>query len=141
MQNIFNDFEINVKKSLVSLLIKLSEADMVYMETEIVFIKTIGIKMGFTVDEIKEIKHHPESFDFELPDNMEDRMLMLYNLVYLIRVDGDMNNAEKELLKKLGLRLYLNPALLDDILFLVDKYNGMSIPREELQMHILKYQN
>lgn len=123
------------------MLIKLSEADKTYDQNEISLIKRVGLQMGLTVEEIKEIKHHPETIQEELPNSIKDRFLFFYHMIHLIRVDGKISTIEKETLRKLGFKYYLNAGLVDDIFNLIELHPNELIPDKDLMVHANKYLN
>ena len=141
MEKLFENFSKNEKKTLVSMLIKLSEADGQYHNNEIALIKDTGKKMGLSQDEILAVKKNPNDFKFVLPDNMKERMQMFYYLLFMIRVDGRITLTEKEMIRKIGFFLCLNTDLMNEMLDVLEKYENQRIPDNLMAEKVKKYLN
>ncbi len=141
MERIFSQFDDDTKKSLIAMLIMISEVDGQYDANEIALIKDTGNKMGLSVEEIKSVKKNPKGFEFKLPDNMNDRMKILYYLLFMIRVDGKITIREKDMLRKVGFKLCLNPGLLNEMLDVLEKYTNKPIPDNLMLEKVKKYLN
>jgi len=141
MEHIFQNISLDAKKSLIAMLIILSEADGQYDDNEIALIKDTGLKMGLSLDEIKAVKKKPNSFRFELPDNMKERIQMFYYLLFMIRIDGKITIREKDVLKKVGFHLCLNPDLMNEMLDVLEKFKNQPIPDNIMAEKVKKYLN
>ena len=141
MEHIFQSFDPEIKKSLIAMLIALSEADNEYAEYEIALIKDTGLKMGLTLDDIKYIKKNLSGYKLILPDNLSERMKIFCYLIFMIRIDGKITISEKELIKKVGFRLCLNPPLMNEIFEILEKYLNKQLPDTLIADMVKKYMN
>ncbi len=133
--------DLNIKKSYLLMLIKLSDADHRSDPDEARFINDVAKKLGLTLQDIDNIHHHPEEFRFTLPDNMLDRMRQFYHLLFLMQIDGEITREEREMCRQLGFRLCLNPPLMDDLInVMIDNLNKR-VPEGEMLEMIKKYLN
>ena len=131
----------NVRKSYLLMLIKLSDADHRIDPNEARFIKDVAKKLGLSENDINNIHNHPETFRFTLPDNMLDRMRQFYHLLFLMGIDGEITTEEREMCRRLGFRLCLNPPLMDDLInIMIDNLNKC-IPEGEMLDMVKKYLN
>ncbi len=139
MTEFLDHLQVDEKKSIISLLIKMSEADNSYDEKEISIIKNMGVSFGFSVEEIKEIKHNPESFQFMLPKQIKDRVMVFYNMLYIMKVDDKIDKGEINLINLIGKALELKEELINDLVLTVRNYNGTSVLDEALLNQVKKH--
>ncbi|MFO7658832.1 MAG: hypothetical protein R6W78_17365 [Bacteroidales bacterium] len=138
---IFSQNDINIRKSFLLMIIKLSDADHRIDQNEARFIGDLADKLGITKDEITNIHDHPEDLQFTLPDNMLERMQQFYHLLFLMRIDGQITTEEREICRNLGFRLCLNPLLMDDLINLMVDNLSRRIPEGEMLNAVKKYLN
>jgi hypothetical protein len=139
--DIYAQNDMNVRKSYLLMLIKLGDADHKIDRNEARFINDVAKKLGLTEKDIENIHLHPEEFRFTLPDNMLDRMRQFYHLLFLMGIDGEITTEEREMCRRLGFRLCLNPPLMDDLIHgMIDNLNKR-IPEGEMLEMVKKYLN
>jgi len=137
----YSSYDINIKKSYLLMLIKIEEADKKIDVNEEAFISFIAGKLGLTDEDIKDIRQNPGKFEFKLPDNIGDRLRIFYSLLYMMGIDGEIDKSEKEMCRKLGFRLCINPILMDDLIdIMVDNLNKR-IPEDQMLEAVKKYLN
>jgi uncharacterized tellurite resistance protein B-like protein len=137
----YSSFDDNIKKSYLLMLIKIEEADKRIDINEEAFIEYIAGKLGLTENDIKEIRQNPRKFEFKLPDNVNDRLRIFYNLLYMMGIDGEIEEEEKEMCRKLGFRLCINPVLMDDLIDIMVRNLNKRIPEDEMLKAVKKYLN
>lgn len=139
--DLYSQNDMNIRKSYLLMLIKLSDADHKIDRNEARFINDVAKKLGLSEKDIENIHHHPEEFRFTLPDNMLDRMRQFYHLLFLMGIDGEITMEEREMCRQLGFRLCLNPPLMDDLInVMVDNLNKR-LPEGEMLEMVKKYLN
>jgi uncharacterized tellurite resistance protein B-like protein len=137
----YSSFDENIKKSYLLMLIKIEEADKRIDINEEAFIEYIAGRLGLTENDIKEIRQNPGKFEFKLPDNVEDRLRIFYSLLYMMGIDGEIQEQEKEMCRKLGFRLCINPVLMDDLIDIMVRNLNKRIPEDEMLKAVKKYLN
>lgn len=123
------------------MIIKLSDADHRIDQNEARFIHDLASKLGLTEEDVTNIHDHPEELRFTLPDNMLERMQQFYHLLFLMGIDGKITTEEREMCRKLGFRLCLNPSLMDDLINLMIDNLSKRIPEGEMLNAVKKYLN
>ncbi len=139
--DIYSQNDMNVRKSYLLMLIKLSDADHKIDLKEARFISDLAKKLGLAENDIENIHNHPEEFRFTLPDNMLDRMRQFYHLLFLMGIDGEITIEEKEMCRQLGFRLCLNPPLMDDLIQIMTDNLNKRLPEGEMLEMVKKYLN
>ncbi|MGI9543536.1 MAG: hypothetical protein ACR2MX_09770 [Cyclobacteriaceae bacterium] len=133
--------EEDLKRSHIAVLLMLAEADDRDHLNEDRFINYVASKLGLSESDVVEIDRHPENWVFEFPKSEKDRMNILYHMLFLMKIDGAVANEEKTLCHELGLRLGFNQMMVNELIIVMDRYAGRTIPEDTLLNIIKKYMN
>jgi len=90
------------KKNHIANLIKIAKADNVLTNEEVVFIKSIAIKLGITSNEFNEIALNTESVKEESPTTQEGKIQVLYEILTMMSLDMDANEEEIKICNHIG---------------------------------------
>ena len=129
------------KQTHILTLLMLAEADDRDHVNEIRFINNVAGRIGLSKLDVQEIDKHPERLTFSLPESEEDRMTVLYDLLFLMKIDGDVAEEEKELVRELGVRLGFRISMVEEFIQTMAKYVGQPVPANALLDIIRKYMN
>ncbi|MBN1188049.1 MAG: hypothetical protein JXB49_37590 [Bacteroidales bacterium] len=132
---------LDVKKTHLFMLMYMKEVDRSSHQNEERFLLNIAHKMGLSEADIEDVKRHPENINITYPSTMEERMTFFYHLLFMMKIDGKVDEVEKELCRKIGFRLCLNPALMDELIDIMADYANRDIPDEVMLQATLKYLN
>ena len=132
---------LNQKQTHILTLLMLAEADNSDHENEVRFINNVAGRIGLSESDVKEIDQHPERLTFSLPESEVDRMTVLYDLMFLMKIDGSVVEEERELIRELGLRLGFRIDMVEEFILTMAKYIGVAVPPNELLDIIKKYMN
>jgi uncharacterized tellurite resistance protein B-like protein len=113
---IFKADKLGVRRSHVKNLLAVALADGRLDLDEWEMLVTISKVMGFSEDEILEIKKNPAGIKFLPPRKYDDKVQQIHDLVAIMTVDGHISEKELQLCKKISLRLDILPNLVDDII-------------------------
>ena len=91
--------------------------------------------------EVEDIRDKPNEFLFEAPPTEQERMTILYYLLFTMRVDEEIKSAEENYLHDISLKLGVNPALTEDLIRVMKSYANESIPPNVMLEQIKKYLN
>ena len=127
------------KKSIISELIQLSKVDGHVSENETGLIKQVGNMIGLQDFEMLDLFKHPVKFKPET--SHLDRIVQFQRLVLLANVDEKLTSEEIEHLKKMGLRLGLNPKAVTEVLVRMKDYPNNVIPPNDLLDIYKKHMN
>jgi hypothetical protein len=87
-------------------------------ENENVFFNSLGIRSGFSQDEIDTIKENPEKIEFTPPETFEEKVEQLYDLVLVTMADGKIMDSEVQFCKFIANKFGLKNNIIDS--FIVD---------------------
>ena len=106
---LFDIFDSREKKKRLSHMFNLLAvacADGVLEQAEIDLLLQIGKRMGVSYDELKRVIERPGSVKFTAPETNEERIALLYDMVLVMMVNGDIDEGEvlycKNVAQKLG---------------------------------------
>ncbi|PCI97682.1 MAG: hypothetical protein COB15_07450 [Flavobacteriales bacterium] len=91
-----------IRKTHVANLIKIAKADRELTHEEILFVKTIAIKLDITSAEFNEITLNLEAVKTELPTTQEGKLRQLYDILTIMAIDADAHPEEEEMCKSIG---------------------------------------
>ena len=132
---------LNQKQTHILTLLMLAEADDSDHVNEIRFINNVAGRIGLGESDVQEINMHPERLTFSLPESEEDRMTMLYDLLFLMKIDGNIAAEEIEIVRELGARLGFRISMVEEFIQTIAQYVGQQVPANALLDIIRKYMN
>ena len=97
-------------------LIKLSRIDGRENLNEINFINSVADRLGISRIDLKTVRSKGEQVDFNPPEDMYQLMMQYHRLIVLMGIDRIISDEEKEFCTKLGLKMKLKKAAVDEII-------------------------
>ncbi len=139
----FDNFNIDAEqnRSIIALLVDMARSDSFSAPIEFLYIAGIAEQLGISKLEVEDIRDRPKDFPFDPPPTEQERMTILYYLLFTMRVDGVIKPEEENYLHDIGLKLGLNPALTEDLIRVVKSYAKEDIPPSAMLEQIKKYLN
>lgn len=133
--------EIKRRKAIVALLALVTEADDNIDPIEVKYVKGIAQQLGLTEEDINEVLSDPERYKLKPPSHEQDRMTILYFVLFTMSIDGKIHEEEERICFKLGLRLGFNEHLTRDLIYVMKKYLNKQLPNDALLNEIRKHMN
>lgn len=115
---LFDIFDSKEKKKRLSHMFNLLAvacADGVLEQAEIDLILQIGKRMDVSYDELKRVIERPGSVKFTAPETNEERIALLYDMVLVMMVNGDIEEGEVLYCKNIAQKLGLSHKVIDVI--------------------------
>ncbi len=138
-ENYENEYDRN--RATLAMLIKMVMIDNKIDPVEKKFLGDIALQLGLLQEDIITIIEKPEAFALKPPAAEEERMRILYYLLFMMRIDGKIPPEEEKLCYKAGLRLGFNEQLTGDLIRIMKTYLNKEIPPEEMINAVKKYMN
>jgi uncharacterized membrane protein YebE (DUF533 family) len=113
---LFDIFDSKEKKRRMSHMLNLLAvacADGVLEQSEIDLILQIGNRLGVDADELRRVIKKPQSISFIAPDNDHDRIALLYDMVLVMLINGDIDENEVLYCKNTAIKLGFNHKVID----------------------------
>ncbi|MFT5167945.1 MAG: putative tellurite resistance protein B-like protein [Saprospiraceae bacterium] len=133
--------EIVHRKAIISLLIKMTAADGQVKEVEEKLTSDVARQLGLSTEDIEEVTTYPEKYEMKPPPPEQDRMSILYYLLFTMAVDGQIQEDEERMCYKTGLRLGFNEHMTRDLINVMKKFLNKEIPQDALLNEIKKHMN
>lgn len=131
----------NLSREIIALLLKLSRKDGQFDEKEFSFILQVCSAMGVAPEEMREIQISLDQYHFSAPKNEEERMTVLYYLLFCMKSDHQVSHEEIKLVQKMGFKLGFRAQLTDDLIRTVQEHSDRKLPPEKLLENLQKYMN
>jgi uncharacterized tellurite resistance protein B-like protein len=116
MQGFFEHQYLTYKKNHIKNLLALANADghMHAKETELLF--RIGTNYGLKEWQIQNLVDSPEKAELTIPDNFNDRMNLLYDLLLMVYADGVVKKREIDFCEDVAKRFDLKKEIVNWLL-------------------------
>jgi len=113
-------------------LYKIALADGIIKQNEYHFILDIAIKIGLTKDEALDIINGDINFELQKPQSYNDRMQHLFQMLFLMKIDGEINPKEIKQILNIALHLGLNLRMTEELVKVISNYKKKLVPQEEM---------
>lgn len=131
----------HISKSRILNLYKVALADGKASKDEMQFIFDVASDMGLSQDEVLDVINHQDDFELEYPDTVQARTEHLLRLLFLMKLDGDINPKEVALIQQTALLLGLNLEMTDELIELIRQYKNGLVPEQKTVAIIKTYLN
>jgi hypothetical protein len=128
-------------EELLSTLIKLSRVDDFFDQFELSFLIKVGQQLNIDNDRVEQLIQKPLTADLTIPPAERDRMYILYHMLFLMKIDTVISEAEKEMIHHYGFKLGFSKPMLDEFISVAEAHKFKPIPNELMLNIIKKYQN
>lgn len=105
MFGLFESKKSKIQKSHFRNLIGLACVDGDFDENEKQFLIQTGIRWGLSREQVDCVLDHPDRVAFVLPDNGDDRLHQLTDLIVMMMADGEIVEAEMDYVQALAVRM------------------------------------
>ncbi|MFK8004713.1 MAG: hypothetical protein AB8H03_00010 [Saprospiraceae bacterium] len=137
----FEEYDIEQRKSIIALLFKLAKSDNSVSNIEKLYLRDIADSIGVDSFSIDEILENPEAYPLKVPLDERERMTILYYLLFMMRVDGRIEKGEEKLIYEASFRLGFNEKLTEDLIGVMKTYLHKEVPPSVMLTQIKKHLN
>lgn len=92
-------------EELISLLVQLSKSDQNFDDFEFSYILQVGYNVGLSQSQIENAIRSNTKKELVFPKSEQDRMNILYYLLFLMKIDKSVDEKEIELIHHYGFKL------------------------------------
>ena len=131
----------DVAKTRLLDLYKIALSDGKVDENEYHLILDIAKSIGIKEDDVFDIINGVINFEIKEPRSINERMQHLFQMLFLMKIDGDINPKEIQTIKNIVLYLGLNLAMTDELIKLISKYKKQLVPETEMIRLVKTYMN
>ena len=131
----------NLNNTHIFILLMLAEADDEEHPNEARFIRNVAGRLGMSISDVERIDANPTDLTFQLPKTPADRMTLMYDMLWLMKIDGSVVQDERNLVVEIGLRLGFREEMINELIDTIAQYIGRPVPPNALLDIIRKYSN
>lgn len=128
-------------KAIFSLVLQVHLADNQINIEELQYMKDVASVLQLTTEDINEISANPKDYILDPPPPEQERMRILYWLLFAMRIDGDINPKEEAILYRVGMQLGFSEMMLTEFVDELKKHLTTRLPDDALVKIIKKYLN
>ena len=129
------------KQSIIALLVKLHKADELSDSSNMSYIRQVAQYLGLNLSETEEVIKNVDDYTLVPPNSEEERMQILYFLLFQMKSDAIATHEEIKLIKEFGFRLGFHENLTTDMIQLILENLYKKVPPLAMVEIIKKYQN
>jgi len=126
-------------KEQLNMLINLAASDSMIAEKEARHIKAVGTAAGLAMDEIEEMIKNPEPIGDFANVTEDQRFEYLYNIVQLMKIDGQVFKSEISFCEEMAEKLGYNRKAVGELSTRIYSDPSITANREDLKKKAAKY--
>lgn len=128
------------KENIISVVAQMSKVDGKLHPNELIYLLKLGLSFGLSDETVREIIIKEENFIF-IPKLEQDRITILYYLIFLMKADNEIQKNEEHLLHHYGLKLGFSPLMIENLIRVVKANLEVKLTPNALLDEIKKYLN
>jgi|SRR5690606_7079778 len=123
MTSFFEHQRLSYKRNYLRNLVALASADGTLDWEEKMLIETIGLRRGLKEWQISELLEDTTKYEFFVPDSIDNRMNLLYDVMQIVYADGKVTKSEVTFVKNVITALNLAPEIVQDLISLFETHS------------------
>ena len=128
-------------QTILKLLIKMAKADLNFQDEELSYLLYFCKIAQLDAELIRSYQNMDSQDDTQFPLDEQNRMNILYHLLFVINADSNVNQEEERAIFKLAFKLGFNENLTRDFIELMKVYPINELPNDAMLGLIRKYSN
>lgn len=119
-------------------LIEVATSDGSLDGSEVAYLLSLAGRFNISEEELKKIKDHPSSVDYQPPTTDRERFEHLYQLTSMMMIDKVVHQKELEICKSFAIKLDLKPEFVDDMIQVINEDEKRETPSDVIIGKLLK---
>jgi len=128
-------------EEVLAVLIQLSRADNYFDEFEFSYILKVGQHLHIQDQKVEQMINTPAPVNLEIPTSEEDRMTIIYYMLFLMKIDTIITVEEKELVHHYGFKLGFSSTMIDEFISMMENNKFSRVKTSDMLTILRKYQN
>ncbi|TLX72624.1 hypothetical protein E9993_17460 [Labilibacter sediminis] len=104
------------EKAQLAVLIKMAKADGQVKGSEDMFLRLMARKLNISISDFEEIYENADKYTYIPPANQEDRFVMFYMIIQMMKMDLSVDVEEIDFCKELGKKLEISDEKVEAII-------------------------
>jgi len=135
------EHEHRLKQFIISLIVQEAQSDNDFSIIEKRYLNYAAKTLGLSEEEVATIRLNPNEFEMPPPPNEQERMNVLYFLLFMMRADGQVKKAEEDLCHHIGFRLGFRREMISDLINVMRACLDKEIPSDAMLESVRSYLN
>lgn len=135
------DHELALKKYIIAMIVQEAQADAHFSTLEKRYLSFVAKDLGISEAEVAAIRLNPGNYEIAPPQNEQERMNVLYFLLFMLRSDKEISKEEEALCHHIGFRLGFRRELISDLINVMRDCLDKEIPPHAMVDRIKTYLN
>jgi len=128
-------------KAILSLVFKLIKSDNKLEKIESQYLISLARELNISENEFNLVIANPDDYKLIPPPPEQERMEILYYLLFAMRIDKDINKSEENFIYNTGIKLGFAETMIKDMLNIFKKHLTTRLPKDALLDILKKYMN
>lgn len=120
------------KLAIFSELFLMALSDNFLRKEELTYLAAVGKRLELAEEDMQHVFMHPEKLEITVPKTFSSRMIHFHRLIMMMKIDGEVNLKELELLHNIALRYGFRQSTVEQLLQLMDKHPDGDIDVKDL---------
>jgi len=133
--------EKNIAQTRLLDLYKIALADGKIEPNEYQLLFDISKSLGLAENDVLDINNGENSFELEKPSTFQDRMQHLFQMLFLMKIDGEIDAKEVSTIKSMALHLGLDIMMTKDLIDIISQYKNGLVPQEKMIAEVKRHMN
>ena len=133
--------EKNIAQTRLLDLYKIALADGKIEPNEYQLLFDISKSLGLAENDVLDIINGENSFELEKPSTFQDRMQHLFQMLFLMKIDGEIDAKEVSTIKSMALHLGLDIMMTKDLIDIISQYKNGLVPQEKMIAEVKRHMN
>lgn len=129
------------RAAVISMLLRMMDADGHKDRTEYLYILKVAYEMGMTQEDLAALTPDDLNRKGKMPESEQDRMKILYYLLFMMDMNGIITPEEETLIREFGYLLGFRIELVADLIRVIKEHHAGGNPTDELLDKIRTYLN
>lgn len=128
-------------EELIVALVNLSRSDNKFDAYELTYILNVGAELGLDQEKIEYLIKSSSEAELKPPANEQERMTILYYLLFLMKIDQNVSEEERKMIHHYGFKLGFSRSMINDFITLIERHLDGKVPVEGMLNIIKTYKN
>jgi uncharacterized tellurite resistance protein B-like protein len=129
------------KRKVLAALVRMAEVDGELSALEEYFLFDVSDSLGLEPTDLIAIMADPQAWPLDPPRSEQQRMALLYRLLFMMKVDGELKPRELRMCRVVAFRLGFREDMTDELIRVMRDHIRRELPPDTLLNEVRKYMN
>ncbi|MCF8245217.1 MAG: hypothetical protein K9J37_12565 [Saprospiraceae bacterium] len=135
------EHELALKQFIIAMIVREAQADQDFSILEKRYLSYAAKTLGLSDTDVAAIRLNPKAYEIAPPPNEQERMNVLYYLLFMMRADNNISKEEENMCHHIGFRLGFRREMISDLIDVMRECLDKEIPPNAMLGLIRAYLN